>query len=462
MPTSKELRELRAPLIKEIRSLADKIHAEKRDFNAEEKVAWDKVNADYDLQTRQIEVAERAERLEADSRTASQPEIGRENRSGRVDPLDSAPVAQPDKRDAPTDEHRALALQAWCRSGAAMELTDRHEDACKRMRFNPHQRWLDVPLPTTERIKEIQAIARGYRTADREREYRAMSAVNAATGGTFVPPATMVRSLEQALLFFGGIMEVAEIINTASGEPLQWPTADDTTNSGVQLGESAAVTTQDPATAARTWGAYKFSSKEIKVPQELLEDSAFDVAAVIGEMLGTRLRRILNTKFTTGTGAATPNGIVTSSTAGKTTASATAIAADELIDLEHSVDVAYRMDPSTGYMFHDLIKAVLRKLKDGNGQYLWQPGMSTGAPDRINGFPYTINNDMQSTVATATKTALFGQMNKYKVRMVGSVRLYRLDERHRENDQTAFISFIRADGNLLTAGVQPIKHLLQA
>ena len=77
-------------------------------------------------------------------------------------------------------------------------------------------------------------------------------------------------------------------------------------------------------------------------------------------------------------------------------------------------------------------------------------------------YPYFINQEMQSSLATGTKTLLFGQLSKYKVRMVNEIRMYQLVERHRENDQDAFLAFVRADGNLLSAGTVPVKHLIQA
>jgi HK97 family phage major capsid protein len=79
----------------------------------------------------------------------------------------------------------------------------------------------------------------------------------------------------------------------------------------------------------------------------------------------------------------------------------------------------------------------------------------------LNNRPYTINQDMQATIATGTTTIVFGQMSQYKVRQVNSIRLYRLVERYRENDQDAFLAFIEADGNLLDAGDHPVKCMVQ-
>src|SRR5207253_892617 len=109
--------------------------------------------------------------------------------------------------------------------------------------------------------------------------------------------------------------------------------------------------------------------------------SAFNLTEWLGEALGIRLGRMKADKFTTGTGAGEPTGIVTSATSGVTTASSTAIAADEIYDLKHSVDPAYRVE--AGFMFHDLILKAIKKLKDGFGRYLFQVSLAGGAPDTL-------------------------------------------------------------------------------
>ena len=259
------------------------------------------------------------------------------------------------------------------------------------------------------------------------------------------------------MLAFGGVRQVAETIRTASGERMSWPTADDTSNTGAQLGESTSIgSSVDPSFGKVYWDAYKFSSKPVLVPYELIEDSAFDLPGLLGGMLGERLGRITNTKFTTGTGAATPKGIVTAATS-FSAASATSIAWDDVLGLEHSIDPAYRSGAS--FMMHDSILLACRKLKDGNGQYLWQSNINVGVPDSFSGKPLTINQDMDSTVASGKKTILYGQLSKYKIRSVGQMRMYRLEERYRDTDQDGFVAFIREDGNLLTAGTAPIKYL---
>jgi HK97 family phage major capsid protein len=274
------------------------------------------------------------------------------------------------------------------------------------------------------------------------------------------------------MLAFGAVRRIAGQILTSSGEPFSWPTADDTSNEGRMIPEnttaddnngagSAGDGGPNPSFGKTTWGAYKFTSDTMLVPYELMEDAAVNVAMIIFQMLGERLGRGTNRKFTTGTGAAEPQGIVTGATLGVTAASATAITADEVIDLEHSVDPAYRN--GAGYMLHDLTVAHLRKLKATTNQYIWQSNWNAGLPDTLNNRPYEINQHMSNVSSSSNSlyTMLFGQLSAYKVRRVREIRIYRLQERYRNKDQDGFVAFTREDGGILNAGTAPIKSLQQ-
>lgn len=449
----KELREKLGKLSASIRRMADEhnaIEARGEKLPAEQSSAWTKLNAEYDATKTQLERALRAEQVEKElAAPAPRAETpgkerydGDEGRTGRAE----------------IEEKRARAINAWARTQLGGTITEEDEEACVAAGIRPEQRNLDLQLLPTQELRKLQRLCRDVHPT--RFEERALSAI-ALNLGAITVPETLVRSLETNMLAFGGILQAAEIIRTASGEKITWPTADDTSNSGEQIGESTAVAEADTTFGAVTWDAYKFSSKGLKVPYELLEDAAFDFVSWIGAALGERLGRIQATKATTGNGAGTMKGIVTASSLGVTAASASSVAPDELMDLVHSVNPAYRNGPGVGFMLNDATVLHLRKKKDGNGQYLWQPGMQAGVPDRLIGYPVIISQEM-SSIATGVKSILFGQLSKYKVRQVNSIRLYRLVERHRESDQDAFIAFLRADGNLLDAGTAPVKHLIQA
>ena len=198
----------------------------------------------------------------------------------------------------------------------------------------------------------------------------------------------------------------------------------------------------------------------VRIPLELLQDSVFNIEGLMTDLFGERLGRLANSVLTTGTGSSQPNGIVTASSAGKTAASATAFTSDELIDLFHSVDPAYRASPKCRWMFNDTTLAAIRKLKDGDGNYLWQMGdVRTGEPDLFLGKSYSVNQAM-ATAATTTKPIIFGDMSRYIVRKVGGFQVLTLRERYAEHFQVGMVGFKRFDGELLNTAA--VKHLVMA
>lgn len=437
---------------------------------SETTAAWDALNADYDATKNELESEsaraqkaeqDRAARAERLSQIASyQPNIinriGRDGAGIEDGPRNKSAFGAGAGGDTSLVDTYAKALQGWFLNQVddGETVTNEHVNAARACGLNLRSRNLEIKLADSRTQKGIRnQFQLGQIT-------NTLSSQTGSSGG-FTFGETFVGQLELAMLSYGGMFQVADTIRTTTSEPMRWPTANDTTQTGRQLGESAAVTTVDPTFAQVIWNAYKFTSDEILVPYELLRDNAVNLVDVIAELLGIRLGRIQNKKFTTGTGANTAKGIVTAATTGVTAASSTAIAYDELIDLEHSIDPSRRNMPGVGYMFNDGILKALRKVKDGMGRYLWQAGANTGAPDMLNNRPYTVNQDMQATIATGKTTVIFGQMSQYKIRQVNSVRMYRLVERYRENDQDAFLAFIEADGNLLDAGDHPVKALVQ-
>ncbi|MDP2377777.1 phage major capsid protein [Reyranella sp.] len=279
-------------------------------------------------------------------------------------------------------------------------------------------------------------------------------------GGYLVPPSFDTRVIEAQLAYGPMLMPgLCFGFDTATGNPMNFVTDNDTSNEGTIIGENATVGQQDVTFGQVTIDGYTFSSKMVLVPNSLLQDSAVDLEGYLAKKFGERIGRAKNRYYTLGDGAKKPTGIVTASTQGKIAASATVIAPDEVIELEHSVDPAYRANAR--YMFHDDVLLHLRKKKDGQGRYLWQEGLKAGAPDTINNKPYVINQHM-ATHATGEKAMLYGDFQSYYIRRIGGVRVLRLVERFADSDQTAFLAFERGDGNLIDAGTHPVKHLVMA
>jgi HK97 family phage major capsid protein len=274
-------------------------------------------------------------------------------------------------------------------------------------------------------------------------------------GGYTVAP-EFLRELEKAMKFYGGVMDNARVITTGTGADMPMPNVDDTGNVGAILGENQPVTEQDSTFTQTTLHAWKYTSKLIRFSWELLQDSAFNIEGELAELAGIRLGRILNTHFTTGTGSGQPQGIVAGATLGFTGAGSQTLTYDDFVDLEHSVDRAYRANGA--YMFNDTTLKIIRKLKDSQGHPLWQPSLQAGVPDNFNGKRYVINNDMASP-ASAAKSVLFGDLSRYIVRKVKDYTAVRLTERYADLGQVGFLIWCRYDGRLRDAGQHPVKYL---
>jgi HK97 family phage major capsid protein len=456
----KELQEQKNAKAAVIKELAGR----QENWTAEDRTAWDVVNKEYDdiaaaLTARDAElknsaaVQARLKAIEDEQRAVSGDRaIGFDGDRRRE--LDPERIARDRK------EVQGIALQAWMRAGRGMELTQEHRTACKAIGINPGSSEIDLGAAF-----RYSGPAWCSQSRQVQREFRVGLDVATSGAGVETIPEGFMAELERRRLEFAHVRQVCRVIFTASGNPLPWPKVDDTSNSGVKLDEATTFgTSVDPTFSAVTFNAYKYSSKPVFISQELLEDSAFNLSSEIASMLGERLGRIEGSAMTTGDGSGDPNGIVTAAGTGVTSAAATAFTADEIITLVHSLDPAYRTGSSVGFMFHDTALLYMRKFKDANGQYLWAPGMTANEPDRLFGFPYTINQAMEPLVSnvpvTAKKHVLFGDFSKYVIRDVSQMRFYRLDERYRDTDQTAFIAFKRLDGDTIRA--EALKVLLQA
>lgn len=316
---------------------------------------------------------------------------------------------------------------------------------------------------TTYAVQGREALTAEQRQALEARlaEQRAQGVLTGAGGG-YAAPAGFWSKITETMLFYGGMMEVGvETITTNTGNPLSWPTNDDTSNTGSWVGENAgAGTSTDVSFGARTLSAHILTSGVHKVSLSYLQD--VDPVAAEGFLtraLGRRNGRALNTALTTGSGVGRPYGIINGLSTGKTTSSATAITYAELIDLEHSVDRDYRTNAR--YMMHDLILAYTRKIVDSNGMPVYQVSYRVGEPDSINGRPLVVNNDMDSTVATTKKTVAFGDFrSSYVYRTVSGGQVMRLTERYAEDGQVGFVTFSRHDG--LVQDSSAVKLLVQA
>ncbi|MFG6457874.1 phage major capsid protein [Roseateles sp. BYS96W] len=285
----------------------------------------------------------------------------------------------------------------------------------------------------------------------------AMSTTTPAEGGFTVAP-EFSKSLEVAMRAYGAMLGEGERVRTSSGAQMNVPAADPTAEEGEIVGQNGPATGLDTAFSNITIDVYRYSSKKIAVPWELIQDSMFDIEGYIQSILAVRLGRIRGKHTTIGTGTGQPRGIVTGSGTGKTgtTGQTTSVIYDDLIDLEHSVDPAYRNLPGVGFMMHDTSLAKVRKLKDSNGRPIFVPGYEQGnpggAPDRLLNRRIVINQEMP-TMAASAKSILFGAFSKYWHREVMDFTLFRFtDSAFTLNGQVGFCAFQRCGGNLVDVG----------
>jgi HK97 family phage major capsid protein len=287
-------------------------------------------------------------------------------------------------------------------------------------------------------------------------EERALS-VGSNTAGGYTVPQGFYDTLIEAQKFYGGVRQVSNVFSTDSGNTLPIPTANETAALGSILAENATATTQDVAFGQVMLGAYKYTSNIVLVSMELMQDSAFDIEAYLARKLGERIGRINNQHFTNGTGTGQPQGVVTGATSGKVgaTGQTTSITIDDLLDLEHSVDIAYRTGAK--FMLNDQSLKAVKKLKDAQGRPLWLPGLAFKEPDTINSYGFQVNNDMQVMAANA-KSILFGDFSNYWIRDVKAVQVVRFNEKYADAGQVGFVAFSRADGKLINAGTNPVAY----
>ena len=264
-------------------------------------------------------------------------------------------------------------------------------------------------------------------------------------GGYLVPDEfehTLVEALESENIF----RKLAHIINTSSGDRKIPVVASKGTASWVD--EEGSITESDDAFGQVSIGAYKLGTL-IKVSNELLNDSVFDLEAYIAKEFGRRIGAKEEDAFFNGNGSGKPTGIFDSTAGaqvGINSASISAITADEIIDLFFSLGAPYRKNAV--WVLNDATVKAVRKLKDGNGNYLWQPALTSGTPDMLLGRPVYTSNCVP-TIASGAKVIAFGDFSYYWIADRQGRVFKKLNELYAATDQTGFVATQRVDGKLI-------------
>lgn len=296
----------------------------------------------------------------------------------------------------------------------------------------------------------------GLNAEQLQKIHATMSTTTGSEGG-FTVPSEVAMTVIESLKAYGGMRAVASHLVTSQGRPLNYPSTDGTNEEGELVAENGDVNNEDMVFGTVGVPVYKYSSKVIAVPIELLQDSAVDVEALVRKRLAARVGRVTNKHFTIGSGTNEPRGIVTASSVGKTgaTGQTTSITYDDLADLIESVDDAYLEGGNCGFMFHQQMRRVIRKLKDSAGRPIWTPGYELGitarTPDLLLGHNLKVNNHMPVPAANA-KSIAFGDLSQYLIRDALEVSMLRFtDSAFSRKGQVGFLAFVRCGGNLLDA-----------
>jgi HK97 family phage major capsid protein len=289
---------------------------------------------------------------------------------------------------------------------------------------------------------------------------RATMSTTTGSEGGFTVDSQVATSVLDALKSFGGMRAVSTVIQTSGIGAMSFPTSDGTTEEGEIVAENQTAADLDASFGTIALPVYKYSSKVITVPFELLQDSTVDIEAFVRNRMIQRLGRVTNKHFTVGTGSSQPNGVNTAAATGVTaangTSQVTAVTYDSLVNLQHSVDPAYREGGNTRWMMHDDTVRDLRKIKDGSNRPIFVPGYEMGvpggAPDTLLGRPIVVNQSMPVMAASA-RSILFGDFSHYYIRDVMAVEMFRFtDSAYTKKGQVGFLAWMRSGGNLIDVG----------
>jgi HK97 family phage major capsid protein len=455
-------------------------------LEAEDRSGWTKEESEHHKQLVQknSDLQERVERAKAAAIGAEQDKIADEanerQEQERFENRKHYDNPDSDPNRPISDYERSIALEHWLMKGN--KSTPEKLAAVKRCRIDMAQSELVVnfdpgcdeasgmtygaPKTITEarQLAQLRKEAVDKRYAEYQRygkclvQKRQQVVGTDNLGGYTVPDSTM-QAIEIALLQWGGMRQVSDVMRTATGSDMPFPTTDDTGNVAAIVAESGAIVKTDVAFGQMVLNSFKYGTY-VLVSWELLQDSATNIPALMGRLLGERIGRGTNAHFTTGAGTTEPTGILTAATDSTVvTAANTAITYPELFALKHSVDPAYRGNAT--WMMHDSMLLQMKTMVDGESRPLWQPSIVPGAPGTLDGDPIQINQDMP-VAGTAAQAVLYGDLRKYIIRDVMPMRLRRLDELFALNGQVGFLAWSRHDGNLLDAGTNPVKYLTLA
>jgi HK97 family phage major capsid protein len=385
--TLTQLNEKRVKLVADARQIVDRANAEGRSaLSADELTKYDAIMADVDALKATID---RQARLEAE-----------EKRDAELNPRKTVtvPAEQRSASKTGTEEYRSAYWQGFRASERAL----------------PHE------------------------------EFRALSVGSDPAGGYTVPD-EFERKLIELITNQNVMRGLCNIITTKSGTH-EIPMESDE-GSAAWTGEGAAYNESDVILTNVILGAHKMT-RMLKVSEELLNDSAINLEDYVARKFARSFAILEEAAFVNGNGAAKPTGVAQMATLATTFAGVAAITTDELLDVYHALGRMYRAQAT--WLLSDAAVKLIRKLKDTTNQYIWQPGLVAGQPDRLLARPVVISDNVPAPT-TGNRSVVFGDLSQYTIADRVQTVTQRLNELYATNGQVGFRGYRRVDGKLINA-----------
>lgn len=423
MPTIQELREKRVKLVKDARTLADAAGKAKRDLTATENEQVDKIFAEVDR------IAGDISSLEAS-----------EQRAARLAALELE-LAEPEKRktapESPDDpDPRANPKSFRWRRRDGTERVIEHRSS--------------LPTESDDFRRQFSAYVRGQK---RFEELRAMSAGSAVDGGFVIVPMQLSSTILQAVDNAVYLRGLATIFTIERAESLGVPSVESDPSDPDWTGEITQVTESTAERMGRRELNPSMLSKEVVASMKFLDLALIDVEAWVAERLGYKFSVAMERGYMLGTGANQPLGLFVPSSSGISTArdvssgnTSSAVTGDGLISAKYALKSQYQASPTLRWIFHRDVVAQIRKLKDSQGQYLWQPGISADRPDRILDTPYIMSEYAPNALTTGAYAGIIGDMRFYWIADRAQFAIQRLNELRARTNQVSWIGRAQSDG----------------
>ena len=405
----------------EARTFLETCETEKRSFNEEEKAQWERYNVRIDeLDSIINDIVSREQRAQVDG-------VSREALERQVGSIEAKRIDNATSRD----------LNVWARTSKP---GDTYE------------------IDLTHAAKEVDMIRRGATEAD-IREYRALAWDTGSIASGV--PTTTARELYQLMTAPIAMFNLpTRKFFTGSGEQMKFPRINAHAIATQVSGQGTTLAGTDPTFLSMTLDAFKYGEL-VKVANEVLTDTVFDVASFLGQDIARALGQKIDTDLTVGSGSGAPMGVMTAVLVGSNGTIATGGSLitptyENLVDLVYSVNNNYRSGGNAAFLMRDLTASVVRKIRDGSGGTLgaamWQPSQTVGIqgaePGLLLGYPVYTDPNIASCASNA-KIVAFGDWSAYYLRQVGPLVIERDESRYFDTDEVGFRGKWRVDGDVI-------------